>query len=111
MDYLLSAGDILATTFLMFTLARYTMQLVGRNHGWIWVGSVFLLATLNMVMHRVLGTTVNPPFYAAIWFCVTLGGIDSPIQDEPFPWPKRGIYAAILGTILGWLCFARVVEI
>lgn len=110
MDFVLATADVLVTSFVMFTLARVTLLIAGNRHGWVWVVLLFLIAIANMVIHRMLGTTINPPFYAALFFCLTLYGLDSPIPDEPFPWPKRGIYAAILGTAAGWLSFAQIVE-
>jgi DMSO reductase anchor subunit len=73
-----------------------------------WRAFVGVLAIANMLVHRLVGSSINPPVWTAVLFAIPVAGLAG---AEPWskPWPKRAVYAILAGTILGWLFYAEVV--
>ncbi|MEQ1486377.1 hypothetical protein [Methyloglobulus sp.] len=108
MDFILGTVKVLIGTFVLFTVARITYGTIGQRSGWAWVTLVCALAIANMVIHRLLGSTINPPFFTAVWFGIVLSGLTSKESPTVAPWYKRAIYAVVLGTVMGWASYAEV---
>lgn len=111
MDFMLGIVKVLFGTFVFFTVARVTYGTIGQRSGWAWVALVGALAVVNMVIHRLLGSTINPPFFTAVLFGITLSGL----TPKDFPavalWYKRAIYAVVVGTVIGWASYAELVSV
>jgi MFS superfamily sulfate permease-like transporter len=63
---------------------------------------------MDMPVHRLLGNSVNPPFWTAILFLIPVAAL-SGAESWAKPWPKRAVVAIIVGTVLGWFFYAEVV--
>lgn len=111
MDVIFTVVQVLVGTFALFTVANVTYGTIGQRSGWAWIALVCALAVSNMVVHRLLGSTINPPFFTAICFGVTLSGLAPRESATIGPWLSRGVYAIGVGTILGWLSYAEIVSI
>lgn len=68
-----------------------------------WVATVIFLALLNMLIHRLLGSTINPPFFAALLFASALYGQPTYSQKAK----KWGLAALAAGTVLGWVTYIQ----
>lgn len=105
MSFMLAAVKVLVGTFVLFTIAR-----LSHRPNWSWVVFVGALALANMLIHRFVGSSINPPFFTSVFFAITLSGLspaDTPLSETP--WLKRSIIAIGVGTFIGWLSFAEVV--
>ena len=87
------------------------VRTIGQRSGWAWVVLVGALAVANMVIHRLLGSTINPPFFTALWFGITLSGLTPKESPTVAPWYKRAIYAVVVGTVIGWASYAEVASV
>ena len=100
--------------FLLFTLARIAYSRLLPKAGWVWVILVAVLALANMLVHRWLGSTINPPFFTAALFAMTLLGLapdHSVVEGKPSggaQWFKRGAIGIAVGTAVGWISFVSV---
>lgn len=108
MDFIFGLFKVVAGTFVLFTLARIALAAIGTKSKWLWVAMVGALAVSNMLVHRVLGSTITPPFFTAVFLGVTLLGLAPKKSKQVDPWIKRAIYALVAGTILGWASYASV---
>lgn len=80
--------------------------------GWLWVTLSAALAVANMLIHRfVLDNSINPPFFTAVLFAMTLAGLTPKEASVVEQWHKRGIYGVVVGTLLGWASYAQMVSI
>ena len=117
MEFVWALAQVLVGGFVLFTIARVAYGKLVPNVGWGWVVLVALLALSNMLLHRWFGSTINPPFFTAILFGVTLIGIapDKSVVEgkvsEASRWFRRGIAAVAIGTVLGWFSYAEVGEL
>ena len=115
MDLVWASTKVLIGAFTLFTVARIAYGKLVPHAGWGWVALLSALAIGNMLVHRWIGSTVNPPFFTAVLFCVTLVGIapqSDAVAGEVSPtlrWFRRGIAAIAIGTVLGWFLYAEVV--
>ncbi len=112
MDLVVGALKVVLGSFVLFTTARITFARLVPRAGWMWVALVFLLGLANMVVHRLIGSTINPPFFTAVVFAVTLMGMSAsppgtPDSEVP-PWHRRAVVGLVIGTVIGWLAFAEV---
>lgn len=107
MEFLLWAIKVLIGTFTLFTVARVTYGSIGQRSGWAWVVLVGALAVANMIVHRLLGSTINPPFFTAVWFGITLVGLTPKDSLTVATWYRRAIYAVVVGTIIGWYAYVE----
>lgn len=112
MDFVWALAQVLVGGFLLFTIARIAYGRWVPQAGWGWVVLVGVLALGNMLLHRWFGSTINPPFFTAILFGLTLVGI-APDKSEgkasaASQWFRRGIVAVVVGTVLGWLSYAEI---
>ncbi len=104
--------EVLVGAFLFFTVARVTYAPLRRGSGWLWVVLLIVLAVANMLVHRfVLGSSINPPFFTAVLFSMTLAGLTPKEESAVDHWHKRGIYGVVFGTVLGWASYAQVVSV
>jgi len=108
MEFLIGLMKVLFGTFVLFTVARNTYESIGQESKWGWVAFVGALAVINMVFHRLVGSSIDPPFYTAILFCLTISGLTPKDSPTVSLWYKRAIYAVILGTIIGWASYAEI---
>ncbi len=108
MDFILAVIKILVGSFLLFTIANKSYATLGQRSQWSWVALIGALAVANMVLHRLIGSTINPPFFTAFCFGVLLAGMSPKESIQVSPWIKRAIYAVVIGTGLGWLSYAEV---
>lgn len=69
------------------------------------------LVIVNMVVHRFLGSSIDPPFFSAFWFAITLGGLMPKDAYAVASWHKRAIYAVVVGTIIGWISYIEVISV
>lgn len=69
------------------------------------------LALTNMLIYRLFGSSINPPFFTAVWFAITLLGLAPKESPTVSLWYKRGFYAIVLGTIVGWASYAEVITL
>ena len=108
MSFLLGFFKVFAASLVLFAIARLSLPNLVPRFGWLWVLLVGFLALSNMLLHRLLGSTVDPPFYTAVLFAIPMFGLS---RAEPWskPWPRRAVYAIVAGTILGWFSYAEVV--
>lgn len=110
------ALKVIVGAFVLFTIARVAYGRLVPRAGWLWVTIVAGLAFTNMLVHRWLGSTINPPFYTSILFAITLIGLapdNTVVEGEASHgslWFRRGAIAVAVGTILGWLSFVSVVH-
>jgi hypothetical protein len=111
MDFALGVAKVLLGTFILFTVARATYGTIGQRSGWAWVAVVGALAVANMVLHRMLGSTITQPFFTAVWFGILLSGLTPKESPTVAHWYKRAIYAVVIGTVIGWASYAEVVSI
>jgi hypothetical protein len=108
MEFIIGLIKVLVGAFVLFTVARLTYENIGQRSKWGWVAFVGGLALANMLLYRLLGSSINPPFFTALLFGVTIAGLtpkDSPTMSV---WYKRAIYAIVLGTLIGWASYAEV---
>lgn len=111
MNFVVGIIEVLVGAFILFTIARKTYSRLVRRSGWAWVAFVGFLAIVNMLIHRIIGSSINPPFFTAVLFATTLVGL-TPKEDATLnPWHKRAIYAVIVGTVIGWASYAEVVNV
>jgi hypothetical protein len=114
MDFGTALLEVLVGAFVMFTVSRATYGRWVPGRGWRWVLFVGALALGNMLLHRWLGSTINPPFFTAVLFAVTLVGLvqeQSVVEGEisaKSPWLRRGLFALVIGTALGWVSYVEV---
>ena len=92
-------------------MARVTYGTIGQRSGWAWVALVGALAVANMVVHHLLGSTINPPFFTAVLFGMTLSGHTPKDSPSVAHWYKRAIYAIVVGTVIGWVSYGEVMSI
>lgn len=98
--------EVLVGAFIMFTLARTTYTQLIEKSGWLWVSFVSFLAIINMAIHRlILENSINPPFFTAALFIITICGLHEENSKLLSPWHKRGIYGIIIGTLTGWALY------
>lgn len=109
MDFIIGFIKVLVGTFVLFTLAR--IALAATDKRWTWVATVGVLAVSNMVIHRLIGSTINPPFFTAVFLGVTLSGLSPKDSEQVDPWIKRAIFAVVIGTVIGWASYASLVSI
>jgi uncharacterized membrane protein len=110
MEFILGAVKVLVGTFVLFAVAKISYAPLVKKSGWIWVAFVTVLAVLNMLVHRIIGSTINPPFYTAVWFAITLAGLTPRESPAVAPWHRRAIYGVVVGTIIGWGFYVEVVS-
>ena len=108
MDFLMAVVKILVGAFILFTIARISYEPLVRRSGWAWVALVAVLAVSNMLVHRSIGSTINPPFFTAVWLCLLLAGLTPKNEAKVSPWYLRAIYGVIAGTLLGWMAYAEI---
>lgn len=115
MPFVVGALKVILGAFLLFTIARTTYSVLVPRYGWRWVFLVATLALANMLFHRWLGSTINPPFFTAVFFGLTIVGIvpsnpavGGPVTDST-RWPRRGLIALGIGTVVGWLFYGHFV--
>lgn len=111
MEFLIGVAKVLIGTFVLFTVARVTYGFIGQRSEWAWVVLVGTLAVANMVVHRLIGSTINPPFYTALWFGFCLAGLTPKESPKVTTWYRRAIYSTVVGTIIGWLAYVEVVSV
>ena len=107
MSFIFAVIKVLVGSFLLFTIARVTQKA-----NWKWVLIVGTLALGNMIIHRLLGSSINPPFFTAVFLGISLSGLspaDTPLSETP--WLKRAIIALVIGTAIGWLSFAKIITV
>lgn len=106
---LVTAGvQVVVGSIVLFAIARFAFAKLLPSSGWLWVAVVGLLALSNMVVHRLIGSGVNPPFYTAVLFAIPVSGLTY-TEAWSKPWPKRATYAVVIGTVLGWISYAELV--
>lgn len=116
MDFVWGALKVVVGAFLLFTVARAAYGRLVPRAGWAWVALVGVLAVGNMLVHRWIGSSVNPPFFTAVLFAGTLIGLAPDntalegVASEGSRWFKRGAVAVAVCTALGWLSYATVVQ-
>lgn len=116
MDFVWGPLKVIIGGFLLFTVARVSFERLVPKSGWVWVVFVAILALANMLVHRWIGSTINPPFYTSILFAITLMGLtpEKTIREgqssENSRWLKRGTVAVVVGTAIGWLSFATLYQ-
>lgn len=109
---LIAITEILVGAFLLFTVARLSYAPLISRSGWLWVGLAVALALTNMLIHRfVLANSINPPFFTAVLFAMTLAGLTPKEASAVEHWHKRGIYGVVFGTLLGWASYAQIVSV
>lgn len=97
--------------FVLFTVARITYEPLARRSGWAWVTFVAALAVANMLFHRLVGSSINPPFFTAVWLSILLAGLTPKSATAVSPWYRRAIYGVVAGTIIGWFSYADFVSV
>lgn len=107
MDFVIGIVKVLIGTFVFFTITRVTYEKTKENSKWGWIIFVGFIAVTNMLVHRFIGSSINPPFFTAVWTCITVVGLTPRESNEVSPWLKRAIYAIIIGTLIGWLSYAE----
>ena len=108
LDFIFGIIKVLMGAFALFTVARVTYGTIGQRSGWVWVALVGMLAVANMLIHHLLGSTINPPFFTAVLFGLVLAGLTPKDSPTVAPWHKRAIYAVAVGTAIGWAVYAEV---
>lgn len=114
MSFVWGVVQVVLGAFVLFTLARVSYAAIVPRTGWGWLAVVFLLAVINMLAHRWLGNSINPPFFTALLFGMTLLGLapDETVAEgtvsEGSRWFRRGAIAVAVGTVLGWLSYVEV---
>lgn len=108
MAFILDAVIVLTGAFALFTVARAACGTIGQRVGWAWVALVGALAVANMVIHRILGSTISPPFFTAVLFGITISGLAPKDFPEVGAWYKRATYAIVVGTVIGWASYVEV---
>jgi hypothetical protein len=114
MDFVLGALKVIVGGFLLFTVARVAYGRLVPRAGWVWVALVGVLAIGNMLVHRAIGSSINPPFFTAVLFAMTLMGLapDNSVVEGTVSsgsrWYKRGAIAVAICTAIGWLAYASV---
>jgi hypothetical protein len=114
MNFVWGLAQVLIGSFVLFTIARIAYGRLVPHAGWGWVLLVGVLAIGNMLLHRWLGSTINPPFFTSVLFGITLIGIapDKSVVEGKVSagsqWYRRGIAAVVAGTVLGWLSYAEI---
>lgn len=117
MDIVLGVLKVLVGGFILFTIARLAFGAMVPRSGWAWVVLVAAMAIGNMLLHRWMGSSINPPFFTAVLFAITLLGLGT---DETTPqnatsdssrWGRRGAIAVAVGTVLGWISYVEVSQL
>ncbi|MDW5443736.1 hypothetical protein [Polaromonas sp. SM01] len=114
MNFVWALVQVLVGAFILFTVARVTYSKLAPRFGWGWVLLVFVVALANMLLHRFLGNSINPPFFTAVLFGITLNGIAPASSDDGASSLsarrlfRQGIAAVVVATLLGWLSYAEV---
>lgn len=114
MDFVWGVLKVIVGGFLLFTIARVAYGRLVPRSGWAWVALVGVLAIANMLVHRALGSSINPPFFTAVLFAITLLGLapDDSVAEGTVSsvsrWHKRGVVAVAICTAIGWLSYASV---
>lgn len=110
-DFFIGFSKVLVGVFVLFTLARVTYENLGQRSKLGWLVFVGSLALANMLLHRLLGSSINPPFFTALLFGVTIAGLTPKNSPTMSIWSKRAIYAIVLGTLIGWASYAEFLSI
>lgn len=114
MEFFWGILEVIVGGFALFTIARVTYASLVPHAGWTWVALVVVLSVANMILHRLLGNSINPPFFTAVLFGVTLLGLapDETVAEgtvsEGSRWFRRGALAVVGGTVLGWLSYIEI---
>lgn len=117
MDFVYGALKVVAGGFILFTITRVAYARLVPRAGWVWIVLVTVLSVANMLLHRWLGSSINPPFFTAVLFGITLLGLapDHTIAagnvSEGSRWFRRGIIAVAVDTVLGWLSYIEVSQV
>jgi hypothetical protein len=117
MDFVWAATEVIAGGFVLFTIARMAYVSLVPRAGWVWVSLIVVLSVANMLLHRWLGSSINPPFFTAVLFGVTLLGLapDETVLEgkvsEGSHWFRRGAIAVVFGTVLGWLSYIEISQL
>lgn len=106
-EFVIFCAKVLFGAFILFSLARVFKVILIDRPSWVWVMLVGVLAITNMIVHRLLGSSINPQFYTAVLFGVTLSGL-TPADIPMPPSHKRAIYAVFIGTIAGYCSYIEV---
>lgn len=110
MNILIAVIEVVVGAFALFTVARLAYAPLLQRSGWLWVVLLTGLAIANMLVHRfLLGSSINPPFFTAFLFGITVAGLTPKEAPALEPWHKRGIYGVIVGTLVGWASYVEVV--
>jgi hypothetical protein len=114
MDFVWGVLKIIVGGFLLFTIARVAYARMVPRAGWAWVALVSVLAIGNMLVQKWLGSSINPPFFTAVLFAMTLMGLapDNTVTEgavsEGSRWFKRGAIAVAIFTAVGWLAYGTI---
>jgi len=111
MEFILGAAKVLVGAFILFTITKVSYAPLRKKSGWIWVALVAVLAILNMLVHHLIGSTINPPFYTAVFFAITLAGLTPRESPTVATWYRRAIYGVVVGTLIGWGFYVEVVPV
>ncbi len=115
MTLVLGILKVLIGGFVLFTVARVTYARWVPYRGWLWVTFMGVLALGNMLVHRWIGSSINPPFFTAALFAVTLFGLAEQTNSARSAgtgklWIKRGLWSVVIFTTLGWISYGNLVQ-
>ncbi|MEY5007232.1 MAG: hypothetical protein RL764_548 [Pseudomonadota bacterium] len=100
--------DLILSWLAMFAAMYLAILTANRN---VLVIAGLAVGILNMVVHQRMGTTINPPFFAALLFGFALRSNEFLIQTFGEATNRWTFRAFIAGTVLGWLSFAQTVSL
>lgn len=108
MGFIADLMKVVIGAFALFTAANISFKKLVPSHGWSWVVFVGCLSLANMLIHRWLFGHISPPVYTAVFFGMTLMGLYEADDGASKMWCKRGVYAVVAGTLIGWVFYGEI---
>lgn len=108
MTFVIFLLDVAASWVLLFTAVFVAARVLNG------AGFVVALAGIgwaNMYIHHSIGTSINPPFWAAALFGFALHQNSWLVENYGQKVVKYAFWTYILGGLIGWLSFAEIVSV
>jgi hypothetical protein len=113
MSFIIGLFQVVGLTFAMFYVVNCNLHIGRVDNPWPWVTLVAGMCFAVMLAYRLLGCSVNIPSYTVIFFLITLNGLTASkgMAEATLykPLIKKGLWAGLLGGVVGWLTFAEIV--
>ena len=105
MTFVIFVIDIMFSWLFSFLAVYVCLHLL---NGRFFVSSLFVIGWANMYIHQLIGTSINPPFWAAALFALALHKNAFLIELHGERTTEHSFWAYIFGGLVGWTSFAQI---